>query len=37
MKTYVTSIGGKVVLAFRAENDDQARAIIETDEGSSRP
>jgi len=34
MKTYVASIGGKAVLAFRAEDNDQARAII--DEGSMR-
>lgn len=36
MKTYVASIGGKAVLAFRAEDDDQARAIIDDDEGSMR-
>ena len=36
MKTYVASIGGKAVLAFRAEDDDQARAIIDDREGSMR-
>jgi hypothetical protein len=36
MKTYVASIGGKAVLAFRAEDDDQARAIIDDHEGSMR-
>ena len=36
MKTYVASIGGKVVLAFRAEDDDQARAMIDDHEGSLR-
>ncbi|SRR5260221_5189479 len=36
MNTYVASIGGKSVLAFRAENDDQARAIIDDPEGSMR-
>jgi hypothetical protein len=36
MKTYVASIGGKAVLAFRAEDDDQARTIIDNDEGSMR-
>ncbi len=36
MRTYVASIGGKAVLAFRAEDDDQARAIIDDDEGSMR-
>ena len=29
MKTYVASIGGKAVLAFRAEDDDKARAMID--------
>ena len=28
MRTYVASIGGKAILAFRAEDDDQARAIV---------
>ena len=36
MRTYVASIGGKAVLAFRAEDNDQARAIIDDDEGSMR-
>ena len=36
MKIYVARIGGKAVLAFRAEDDDQARAIIDNDEGSMR-
>jgi hypothetical protein len=36
MKTYVAIIGGKAVLAFRAEDDDEARAIIDDDEGSMR-
>jgi hypothetical protein len=36
MNTYVASIGGKSVLAFRAEDDDQARAIIDDPEGSMR-
>jgi hypothetical protein len=36
MKTYVASIGGKAVLAFRAEDNDQARAIIDADEGGMR-
>ena len=36
MKTYVASIGGNAVLAFRAEADDQARAIIDDPEGSMR-
>jgi hypothetical protein len=34
MKTYVASIGEKAVMAFRAEDDDQARAIIEDRDGS---
>jgi hypothetical protein len=34
MQTYVASIGGKAVLAFRAEDDEQARAIM--DESSMR-
>jgi hypothetical protein len=29
MNTYVAIIGGKVVLAFRAEDDDEARAMID--------
>ena len=36
MKTYVARIGGKAVLAFRAEDDDEARAIIDDEEGSMR-
>jgi hypothetical protein len=36
MKTYVAMIGGKAVLAFRAEDDDQARAIIDDQDGSMR-
>jgi hypothetical protein len=34
MNTYVAIINGKAVLAFRAEDDDEARAIIE-DEGAA--
>jgi hypothetical protein len=33
MKTYVASIGGNAVLAFRAEDDDNARAMIDDQEG----
>jgi hypothetical protein len=29
MQTYVASIGGTPIMAFRAEDDDQARAIME--------
>ncbi len=36
MKTYVAIIGGKAVLAFRAEDDDEARAMIDDQEGSMR-
>ncbi len=36
MKTYVATIGGKAVLAFRAEDDDEARAILDVEEGSMR-
>ncbi len=36
MRTYVASVGGKAVLAFRAEDGDQARSIIDDDEGSMR-
>jgi hypothetical protein len=36
MKTYVASIGGKAVLAFRAEDDEQARAMIDEHEGDVR-
>jgi hypothetical protein len=34
MKTYVASINGTAVLAFRAEDNDQARSIVENDAGS---
>jgi hypothetical protein len=33
LKTYVASIGGKAVLAIRAEDDDQAREMIDDHEG----
>ena len=36
MNTYVAIINGKAVLAFRAEDDDEARAIIEDEGGSMR-
>ena len=36
MNTYVAIIGGKAVLAFRAEDDDEARAMIDDQEGSMR-
>ena len=36
MNTYVATINGKAVLAFRAEDDDEARAIIDDEEGSMR-
>src|SRR5580700_4872664 len=36
MKTYVASINGTAVLAFRAEDNDQARSIVENDAGSMR-
>ena len=36
MNTYVAVIDGKAVLAFRAVDDDQARAIIDDQEGSMR-
>ena len=36
MKTYVASIGGKAVLAFRAEDDDKACAMIDDQEGGVR-
>jgi hypothetical protein len=36
MKTCVARIGGKAVLAFRAEDEDEARAIIDDEEGSMR-
>ena len=36
MNTYVAIINGKAVLVFRAEDDDEARAIIEDEGGSMR-
>jgi len=36
MNTYVAIIGGEAVLAFRAEDDDEARAMIDDQEGSMR-
>jgi hypothetical protein len=36
MRTYVASIGGKAVMAFRAEDKDQARSIVDDDEGGMR-
>jgi len=36
MKTYVASIGEEAILAFRAENDDDAHAMIDDEEGSIR-
>ena len=36
MKTYVAFVGDKAVLAFRAEDDDQAQAMIDDEEGSIR-
>ena len=33
MNTYVAIIGGKAVLTFRAADDDQARAMIDDQEG----
>ena len=33
MKTYVACVGGEAVLAFRAENDDEAHAMIDDKEG----
>ena len=36
MKTYVACIGGESVLAFRAEDDDEARAMIDDQEGGIR-
>jgi hypothetical protein len=36
MRTYIASIGGQAVMAFRAQDDDQARAIIEDPDGSMR-
>ncbi len=36
MKTYVACIGEEAVLAFRAEEDDEARAMIDDQEGGIR-
>jgi hypothetical protein len=36
MKTYVAFVRKKAVLAFRAEDDDQAHAMIDDEEGSIR-
>jgi hypothetical protein len=36
MKTYVAFVGEKAVLAFRAEDNDQAHAMIDDEEGSIR-
>src|ERR1039458_5812481 len=36
MKTYVACIGEEAVLAFRAENDDEAHEMIDHEEGSIR-
>ncbi|MFY9953936.1 hypothetical protein [Bradyrhizobium sp.] len=36
MKTYVACIGGKAVLAFRAEGGDRARELIDDQEGGIR-
>jgi hypothetical protein len=36
MKTYVACIGEEAILAFRAENDDAANAMIDDKEGSIR-
>ena len=36
MKTYVACVGEEAVLAFRAENDDDAHAMIDDEEGSIR-
>lgn len=36
VQTYVASIGGQAVMAFRAEDDDQARAIVDDPDGSMR-
>ena len=36
MNTYVAIIGGKAVLTFRAVDHDQARAMIDDQEGSAR-
>ena len=36
MNTYVAIINGKAVLALRADDDDEARAIVDDEEGSMR-
>jgi hypothetical protein len=36
MKTYVACIGEVAILAFRAENDDEAHEMIDDEEGSIR-
>jgi len=36
LKTYVACVGGEAVLAFRAEDDDEARAMIDDQEGGMR-
>jgi hypothetical protein len=36
MKTYVACIGAEAVLAFRAEDDDEARAMIDDQDGGIR-
>ena len=36
MKTYVAFVGEKAVLAFRAEDNDQAHAMSDDEEGSIR-
>ena len=36
MNTYIAIIGGKAILTFRAADDDQARAMIDDQEGSMR-
>jgi hypothetical protein len=36
VNTYVANVGGRAVLAFRAEDDDEARAIVDDPDGSLR-
>jgi hypothetical protein len=36
MNTFIAMIGGKAVLAFRAQDDEDARAIIDDPDGSLR-
>jgi hypothetical protein len=36
VKTYVARIGGSAVFAFRAEDDDSARAIVDDPQGNMR-